>query len=144
MFIGLNYHTLIATHLTSSSRSLLVQSRGLGLLSTITAYLSNLKTQTPDSLIVLLNFEMKEIDVLSCLGFGIGTEKVDSKLREVQYRTGGIIVSTARVFLMDLLENRVQNEVAGVIVNRADRINSANCEAYCVELIMRKNKVGGI
>lgn len=141
MFIGLDYHTLIANHLSIHTRSILIQSRGLGLFNTITAYLSNLQTQTPDSLIVLMNFDAKEIDILTYIGFGINTEKVDSKLRETQYRKGGLIVSTARVLLLDLLEKRVQNEIVGIIVNHADRMSKAECEAYCVELLMNKNTV---
>jgi len=126
-----------------------ITARGLALERIFFNHLS-LYSESPLSIIVLNTNPEDEhfyLELLKHLGPKyppkILTADVLSKDRERIYKTGGVQFVTSRIFMVDLLTNRVPlDDIAGILVYRAHEILTGYQESFILRLFRERKQDG--
>lgn len=130
---------------------LLISAKGLGL---ETVFTNILKVYSdPGNLVIVLGTidhdEQFFIDKLKIMNVKplprVVTAQILSGEREIMYLEGGVLFISGRIFVVDLLKNRVPlNLVTGILVWRAHGIMNSYQEAFSLRLYRQSNKTGFI
>lgn len=130
---------------------LVVCAKGLGI---ETVFINILKVYLdPGNLVIVLGTndhdECYFINRLESLGVKflprVVTAQFPSHERELMYLDGGVLFVSGRIFVVDLLKNRVPlNLVTGILVYRAHNILNSFQEAFALRLFRQNNKTGFI
>ena len=152
--VPIEFHQNIIKEIATES-GLLVLARGLGLNSIIKS-LAHLYAD-PKLLVFLIASEsddpLMELDEEKNSELAIETAafinriKSDHSIRERSkiYGKGGLIILSARVFLMDLLHSRIPVPlVTGVMIQDAHKVSEYGMEAFCLYLLRRQNEAAFI
>ena len=139
----------------ATESGLLVLARGLGLNSIIKS-LAHLYAD-PKLLVFLITNESddplmdldeeKNSDLAIETAANINRIKTDHSIKERSkiYGRGGLIILSARVFLMDLLHSRIPIPlVTGVMIQDAHKVSEYGMEAFCLYLLRKQNETAFI
>lgn len=148
--VPIKFHRSIINEIATQS-GLLVLARGLGLES-ITKSLVHLYAD-PKLLVffVLNDFDdaVNDLEEEKNHEFALETAAYIKRIkpehsirnRMILYSTGGVIMLSARVFLMDLLHNRIPIPlITGVMLQDAHRVSEYGMEAFCLYLLRKQNQ----
>ncbi|CAG9321126.1 unnamed protein product [Blepharisma stoltei] len=138
----LRFHTIISNDLQKYKNALLCLGTGLGSLEVISVFLRSNLDADAKNLWILLNFSQQEISTLTSLFevVDIGSEKIDSRSREITYKKGGAVHVTGRTAVTDILEEKIDpNKVKGIVIHNVDKLGSACNEMFIVNLLLEKN-----
>lgn len=152
--VPIEFHRNIIKEIATES-GLLVLARGLGLDSIIKS-LAHLYAD-PKLLVFLIASdnddplmdldEEKNSDLAIETTAYINRIKTDHSIKERSkiYGRGGVIILSARVFLMDLLHSRIPIPlVTGVMIQDAQKISEYGVEAFCLYLLRKQNEAAFI
>ncbi|XP_025602155.2 DNA repair endonuclease XPF [Athalia rosae] len=130
---------------------LVVCAKGLGLEA---VFINILKIYSdPGNLVFVLGTNDHEesyfINQLEKLGTSLLPRVISAQFpaneRELMYLDGGVLFVSGRIFVVDLLKNRVPLKlVTGILVYRAHNILTSFQEAFALRLYRQKNKTGFI
>ena len=139
----------------ATESGLIVLARGLGLNSIIKS-LAHLYAD-PKLLVFLITNESddplmdldeeKNSDLAIETAANINRIKTDHSIKERSkiYGRGGLIILSARVFLMDLLHSRIPIPlVTGVMIQDAHKVSEYGMEAFCLYLLRKQNETAFI
>jgi len=123
---------------------------GLGLCATLKALAA--RYHTPQQLVVVINTTREEEhNLLHALAVVrksppmIITNECTAQDRVDLYLAGGVLLVTARIFVVDLLCNRVPTEQAtGLIIANAHNVTEGSNLAFIVRIFRQRNQVGFI
>ncbi|RUS69234.1 hypothetical protein EGW08_023005, partial [Elysia chlorotica] len=130
---------------------LLIMARGLGISRLFGEFLK--VYCDPASLVLVLNTtpadEAYFSDTIEKNGIAhppkIVTNEISTTERQNTYLKGGVLFITSRIFVVDLLTDRIPVEhVTGILVYRAHKIIESCQEAFILRLYRQKNKTGFI
>lgn len=139
----------------ATESGLLVLARGLGLNSIIKSLahlyadpklLVFLVTNESDDPLMDLD-EEKNSDLAIETAAYINRIRTDHSIKERSriYGSGGLIILSARVFLMDLLHSRIPIPlVTGVLIQDAHKVSEYGMEAFCLYLLRKQNETAFI
>jgi len=128
---------------------LLIVARGLGMER---IFINFLKLYCdPGKLVIVLNThpEIEEYFIEMLAGTNplprVITTEYSANDRQMLYMEGGVFFITSRIFVVDLLTNRVPTDlISGIIVYKAHKIIECCQEAFILRLFRQKNKNGFI
>lgn len=152
--VPVGFHMDIIKEIATES-GLLVLARGLGL-NGILKSLAHLYAD-PKLLVFLIAGEsddpLMELDEDKNSDFAIETATFINRIRPDHsikdrskfYGKGGVIILSARVFLMDLLHSRIPIPlITGVMIQDAHKVSEYGMEAFCLYLMRKQNEIAFI
>lgn len=152
--VPVGFHMDIIKEIATES-GLLVLARGLGL-NGILKSLAHLYAD-PKLLVFLIAGEsddpLMELDEDKNSDFAIETASLINRIRPDHsikdrskiYGKGGVILLSARVFLMDLLHSRIPIPlITGVMIKDAHKVSEYGMEAFCLYLMRKQNEIAFI
>ncbi len=101
-------------------------------------------TYSEESLL-LREFTAGEDQLIGHVPFNVITNETNGNQRTKLYAGGGVISTTSRIMLTDLLMDRLPAFIAtGICVYRAERVTENSLEAFILHLFRQKNDTGFI
>lgn len=152
--VSIEFHQNIIKDIATKS-GLLVLARGLGLNSILKSLVHLyadpkvlvflIASETDDPLIEL--DEEKQAELAIETAAHIKRIKPDHSIKERSriYGRGGVVILSARVFLMDLLHSRIPIPlITGVMIQNAHKVSEHGMEAFCLYLLRKQNEIAFI
>lgn len=143
MAAPLRYEAEAASEITAPRNSLLVLSRGLGVLTIQIQPLRELATRLPKPLILLINYKPEQLAVLrqsNLVISHIDEDKVTPAARKQFYQQKGLLSFSSKMVIVDLLDSILNPlDVAFVFINDIGRLSTSSNERFLAELCLGRN-----